>query len=284
MSKRKRSERKKANKKARKQARQFEKDHATMIRVPFAGSDQPILCTEEQYPWIIKEPWRADDAGYPIRDPHPGEATRTLDQNGKPVVYLINEVMSRHEGIPLKRFGLPGQHKRNVTSGELHIYVTDRLKRVTEPVAHPVMLYRPDCREMHLIDQTNGCDGTLRHTRAFAEERNLDFDRLVARLAAYCLREEIRCDCDWALNILCRGWLPPDQTVFHEVVPTPAEYAEQFGWYCRTGPDGKVACSKDDPGAVPDVERAYEFVVEQSKQGIGQRCCDGDCTCDTPVT
>jgi hypothetical protein len=197
------------------------------------------------------------------------------------VVYLINEAISRHDGVPLEQFGLPGEHKRNVTYGDLYAYVKDRLEEAPEPVAHPVLFYCPACNQMHLEDATNGCDGTLRHTRAFAEEHNLDFDRLVARLAAYSLRKEIRCDCDWVINITSRELLPPDQKIFYEDVPTVAEVAEKFGWYCRTGPDGKVACSKEEPGAEPDVERVYQHLLEQAKQGD---CgCNAYGTCEIPA-
>jgi hypothetical protein len=217
----------------------------------------------------------------PDPGPHPGEATGTVDQHGKPVVYLLNEAMSRHAGIPLEQLGLPGQHKRNVTYGDLYAYVTGRLEEAPESVAHPVLFYCPACNQMHLEDPTTGCDGTLRHTRAFAEEHNLDFGRLVARLAAYSLRKEIRCDCDWSVNITSREWLPPDRTIFHEGVPTPTEVDQKFGWYCRTGPDGKVACSKEDQGAEPDLERVYQHLQEQAQEG-GCACC-GDGTCELPA-
>jgi hypothetical protein len=258
-----------------------------MIRVPFAGGDKPILCTKEQYPWITKEAWRADDAGYPIRDPHAGEVTGTVDQNGKPVVYLINDVLARDGHDPLVRFGLPAQHARNVSYDDLGLFLKDKLDQAAEGIEHDLITYCPEHGKLEMVTSPAvGCDGTLRFTRAFAEEHHLDFDDLLDRLAAWSFRKEIRCDCDWFLNIQARGVAPIERTIFHEAVATPAEVAKHEGWYCRMGKDGLVQCQKDEPGAVLDLERVYAAVFEVVSyllDGEEDCGCDGDGTCDIPA-
>jgi hypothetical protein len=278
--------RKKAEKKARKLAKRFKKDHAKMIRVPFVGSDKPILCTKEQYPWITKEAWRADDAGYPIRDPHPGEVTGTVDQNGKPVVYLINEVLTRNGHGPLIEYGLPAGHARNVSYDDLGRFLEEKLHEAKDGIEHDLLVYLPEQGKMEIRPSpAAGCDGTLRFTRAFAEEHHLDFDRLLDRLAGWSFRKEIRCDCDWFLNIQARGVAPIERTIFHEALPTPAEVAKHEGWYCRMGEDGLLQCQEGEPGAFLDLERVYAVFEEvryslDGEEGCG---CDGDGTCDIPA-
>jgi hypothetical protein len=246
---------------------------------PIQGSARQGLVAKKDYPWVIKEKWRIDDDGHIIRDARPEECTGTLDQHGNPVIYLCNEVLARNGRDPVVQYGLPARHARNVSYDDLGSFLAEKLKEAKDGAEHDLLCYDPEEGILEIGPSPVGsCDGTLRYTRAFAAEHHLDWDRLVARLAGWSFRKEIRCDCDWFLNIQTRGVAPTERTIFHEILPTPAMVAERNGWYCRTVDGERVQCQKGEPGAALDLERVYALFDGEEDCG-----CDGGDTCDIPV-
>jgi hypothetical protein len=128
----------------------------------------------------------------------------------------------------------------------------------------------------HLEQQLAGgeeCDHTLRLTKEFAEQHDLSFGELSQ------VFEDMsgRCDCKVLLNAEDR--IPPEDPIGQESFKTPRQIAIEQGFYCHCHVDGKpvsfeeavkaaqvgssveywVPCMRDDPHAIPDLNRATQY-------------------------
>lgn len=125
----------------------------------------------------------------------------------------------------------------------------------------------------HLKQQLAGgktCDHTLRLTKKFAEKHDLSYGELSQVL------EDMggRCDCEVLLNAAQK--IPPEDSIGQGSFKTPRQVALEQGFYCHCRVDGKpvsfrdaenaakaglaaefwIPCTKDDPHAMPDLNRA----------------------------
>lgn len=71
-----------------------------MAELPLTNSDRKATVSDEDYGWASQHAWRKDEDDHIVRD--------AVDGDGKPItIYLCNEVLSRHRGVPLETFGPP---------------------------------------------------------------------------------------------------------------------------------------------------------------------------------
>ena len=119
-----------------------------------------------------------------------------------------------------------------------------------------------DYVEDRLVEEP--CDRTFRHTKTFAEEHGLSFEKL-----AQILRETgSYCDCQVPYNSVRH--IPDDAVIGQETFKTPEQLAIELGLYCHCRVNGKpvsfvdavkakldgvevewhVPCGKDDPFAM----------------------------------
>ena len=131
-----------------------------------------------------------------------------------------------------------------------------------------------------LEEPGGGCDHTLRFTKQFAETHELSFEdlsRILRETGGYC-------DCELMMN--SPSSIPPEDVIGAETFKTPVGIAVEKGLYAHCRVDGQpasgwkavlakragrkiemwVPCGKDDPHAVPDVNRALGRQV-QSEEG-----------------
>ncbi len=116
------------------------------------------------------------------------------------------------------------------------------------------------------------CDNTLRLTKRFAEQHDLSFGELsqvLEGMGGYC-------DCEVLMN--AADGIPAQDRIGQESFKTPQQIAVEQGLFCHCRVNGKpvswqeaviarkagllvewyVPCSKDDPLALPDLNRAIE--------------------------
>ncbi|MGO9109606.1 MAG: DUF2695 domain-containing protein [Thermoguttaceae bacterium] len=117
----------------------------------------------------------------------------------------------------------------------------------------------------HHLDNGVECDNTLRLTRQFADKHDLSFEQLAQVLKDM----DGYCDCEVLLNAAER--IAANQVIGQETFMTPRQVAIERELYCRYANDDElescqkagrgcyVACSKDEPGAMLDLNRACEF-------------------------
>lgn len=107
------------------------------------------------------------------------------------------------------------------------------------------------------------CDNTLRLTKEFAEKHDLSFGELSQILEGM----GGFCDCQVLLN--SAATIPAQDCIGQESFKTPWHVAVELGFYCHLsheeGVDASragqwVPCSKDDPDAMPDLNRAIKHI------------------------
>ncbi len=119
-------------------------------------------------------------------------------------------------------------------------------------------------------EEPRTCDHTLRHTREFAEMHGLSFEdlsRILGETGDFC-------DCEALVNSAYQ--IPHEDVIGKETFKTPVQIAVEKGLYAHCRVDGQpvsfpealdakeagrkvemwVPCGKDDPHAMPDVNRA----------------------------
>lgn len=128
-------------------------------------------------------------------------------------------------------------------------------------------------------EEPRTCDHTLRFTKQFAEAHDLcfeDLSRILGEMYGYC-------DCEVLMNAAFR--IPPEDVIGKETFKTPVQIAIEKGLYCNCLVDGKPAShaelvaagrtgrkveawvpyGKDDPHAMPDVNRAIASQIQSEE-------------------
>jgi hypothetical protein len=134
----------------------------------------------------------------------------------------------------------------------------------------------------HLEQQLTGgetCDHTLRMTKKFAEEHDISFGKLSQILEGM----SGFCDCEVLLNAARK--IPARDIIGQESFTLPRQLAIEQGLYCHCRVNGKpvsfeeavkaaqaglsvehwIPCAKDDPHAMPDLNRAVKMLHESTE-------------------
>jgi len=124
------------------------------------------------------------------------------------------------------------------------------------------------------LGKRDACDNTLRLTKLFAEQHDLSF----AALSDVLMDMSGYCDCEVLFN--AEFQIPHQDHIGQESFKTPRQVAVELGFFCRpasheeivkasqTGlkPPSWIPCAKDDPNAIPDLNRAIK-VLHQTRAG-----------------
>ncbi len=73
-------------------------------KLKLINSEQKAIVDNEDYQWASKHDWRLHTDGHVVRD---GKAAEPK------IVYLCNEVMSRHNNVPLELYRAPASAVRH---------------------------------------------------------------------------------------------------------------------------------------------------------------------------